>query len=157
MVNLSILISNSEEVTGPGGLFDFGLTLPLVGLQFVGLMLVLNFLLYTPILKVISERNDFIITNLSNASETLVKANELTAKYQEDLNNVRKETQLEIINSQKIHKKILDFELNISQKNIDSLLDKVLLDFKFKKENVLSNLDNQIQILTTQIEKKLSI
>ena len=77
--------------------------------------------------------------------------------YQEDLNNVRKETQLEIINSQKIHKKILDFELNISQKNIDSLLDKVLLDFKFKKENVLSNLDNQIQILTTQIEKKLSI
>ena len=34
MVNLSILISNSE-LSGPGGLFDIDATLPLVAIQFL--------------------------------------------------------------------------------------------------------------------------
>jgi len=155
MVNLSILISDSVE--GPGGLFDIGATLPLVALQFVLLAFVLNSLLYTPLLTIISERNDSIVNNLANASQTLTKANELTTQYEQELSSVRKEAQLEIGKSQKIHKEILDIELDISQKYIDSLLDKVTIDFNNKKDDVLSNLDNQIKLLTSQIEKKLSI
>jgi hypothetical protein len=34
MINLSILISSSEVISGPGGLFDFNATLPLVAIQF---------------------------------------------------------------------------------------------------------------------------
>jgi hypothetical protein len=64
---------------------------------------------------------------------------------------------LEIANSQKIHKEILDIELNISQKYIDSLLDKITNEFLTKKESVLNNLDKEIQVLSTQIENKLSI
>jgi len=60
-------------------------------------------------------------------------------------------------NHKKIHKEILDIELDISQKYIDSLLDKVTIDFNNKKDDVLNNLDNQIKLLTSQIEKKLSI
>jgi len=155
MVNLSILISDSVE--GPGGLFDIGATLPLVALQFVLLAFVLNSLLYTPLLTIISERNDSIVNNLANASQTLTKANELTTQYEQELSSVRKESQLEIGKSQKIHKEILDIELDISQKYIDSLLDKVTIDFNNKKDDVLNNLDNQIKLLTSQIEKKLSI
>jgi len=55
MVNLSILISSSE-VSGPGGLFDFNATLPLVAIQFILLMLILNTILYSPLLTVIEER-----------------------------------------------------------------------------------------------------
>ena len=62
--------------------------------------------------------------NLSKASEILTKANKLTAQYEQELSNVRKEAQLEITNSQKIHKEILDIELNISQKYIDNLCKK---------------------------------
>mgnify|MGYP006096412499 CR=1 FL=1 len=152
MVNLSILISDSVE--GPGGLFDIGATLPLVALQFVLLAFVLNSLLYTPLLTIISERNDSIVNNLANASQTLTKANELTTQYEQELSSVRKEAQLEIGKSQKIHKEILDIELDISQKYIDSLLDKVTIDFNNKKDDVLNNLDNQIKLLTSQIEKK---
>jgi len=155
MFNLSILISDSVE--GPGGLFDIGATLPLVALQFVLLAFVLNSLLYTPLLTIISERNDSIVNNLANASQTLTKANELTTQYEQELSSVRKEAQLEIGKSQKIHKEILDIELDISQKYIDSLLDKVTIDFNNKKDDVLNNLDNQIKLLTSQIEKKLSI
>jgi F-type H+-transporting ATPase subunit b len=156
MVNLSILISSSET-SGPGGLFDIGATLPLVAIQFVILMLVLNVLLYSPLLSVITERNDFVITNLAKASETLTKANELTTQYEQELNSVRKEAQSEIANSQKIHKEILDIELNISQKYIDNLLDNITQEFFIKKESIINNLDDQIDVLTTQIESKLSI
>ena len=41
-----------------GGLFDFGGTLPALALQFLVLMVVLNFILYMPLLNVI---NMFII------------------------------------------------------------------------------------------------
>jgi len=53
MVNFSILISSSE-VSGPGGLFDINATLPLVAIQFVLLMLILNAILYNPLLSIIS-------------------------------------------------------------------------------------------------------
>ena len=156
MVNFSMLISNSE-VSGPGGLFDFDATLPLVAIQFVLLMLVLNILLYSPLLAAIAERNDFILNNLAKASETLAKANELTAQYEQELTGVRKEAQLEITNSQKIHKEILEIELNISQKYIDNLLNTITRDLLNKKDIALSSLDNIVQSLCIEIETKLSI
>ena len=156
MVNLSILISSSET-SGPGGLFDINATLPLVAIQFLLLMAILNVLLYSPLLTAITERNDFILNNLSKASDTLAKANELTAQYEQELNSVRKEAQLEIANSQKIHKEILDIELNISQKYIDNLLESITNEFLTKKESVLNNLGSEIQTLTTEIENKLSV
>jgi F-type H+-transporting ATPase subunit b len=156
MVNLSILISSSET-SGPGGLFDIGATLPLVAIQFVILMLVLNVLLYSPLLSVITERNDFVITNLAKASETLTKANELTTQYEQELNSVRKEAQSEIANSQKIHKEIFEIELNISQKYIDNLLDTITKDLLDKKNTALNSLDTIVQSLCVEIETRLSI
>ena len=127
MINFSILISSSE-ISGPGGLFDLNATLPLVAIQFVLLMFILNVTLYNPLLTIIEERKDYILTNLSEASDILRKANELTTKYEQELEDVRKQAQLEITKSQKIHKEILEVEVNISQKYIDSLLDNITKD-----------------------------
>jgi F-type H+-transporting ATPase subunit b len=156
MVNLSILISNSE-VSGPGGLFDIDATLPLVAIQFILLMVVLNIILYSPLLTIIEERKEYILTNLGKASELLSEANKLTAQYEEELNSVRKEAQLEITNSQKIHKEILEIELNISQKYIDNLLDTITKDLLNKKNIALNSLDEIVQSLCLDIETRLSI
>jgi F-type H+-transporting ATPase subunit b len=156
MVNLSILISNSE-VSGPGGLFDINATLPLVAIQFLLLMVILNVILYSPLLTIIEERKEYILTNLGKASELLSEANKLTAQYEEELNNVRKEAQLEITNSQKIHKEILEIELNISQKYIDNLLDTITKDLLDKKNVALNSLDEIVQSLCVDIETRLSI
>ena len=77
MINISLLISSSE-ISGPGGLFDINATLPLVAVQFLLLMVILNILLYSPLLAIITERNEYILNNLAKASETLAKANKLT-------------------------------------------------------------------------------
>jgi F0F1-type ATP synthase membrane subunit b/b' len=75
----------------------------------------IKYSLYSPLLTIIEERKEYILTNLGKASE--IEANKLTTQYEEELANVRREAQLEITNSQKIHKEILEIELNIS-KNI---------------------------------------
>ena len=156
MINLSILISSSE-VNGPGGLFDIDATLPLVAIQFLILMVILNVILYTPLLNVMEERKEFILTNLSKASKLVAEADKLTTQYEQELDNVRKEAQLEITNSQKIHKEILEVELNISQKYIDNLLDTVIKDLLTKKEISLNSLDEIVQSLCIMIETKLAI
>ena len=156
MINFSILISSSE-VSGPGGLFDINATLPLVAIQFVLLMVALNVVLYNPLLTVIEERKEYILTNLSEASNVLAEANKLTTQYEQELEDVRKQAQLEIAKSQKIHKEILEVEVNISQKYIDNLLDTITKDLLAKKEIALNNLDEIVQSLATDIETRLAI
>merc|ERR1712157_497079 len=156
MINPSILISNSE-VNGPGGLFDFDATLPLVAIQFILLMLILNAILFSPLLTIIEDRNEFILTNLAKASEMLTQANTMTTQYQDELSKVRKEAQLEIANSQKIHKEIFEIELNTSQTYIDNLLDKAIKQLSEKQNKAISNLDTNVKSLCLEIENQLSI
>jgi len=156
MVNFSILISNSE-VSGPGGLFDFNATLPLVAIQFVLLMLILNTILYSPLLTIIEERKEYILNNLAEASEILTKANELTTYYEEELSNVRKEGQLLVTDGQKIHKELLEIELNTSQAYLDKLLDTIVEDLMDKQKTALNSLDTIVQSLCVKIESQLSI
>jgi F-type H+-transporting ATPase subunit b len=156
MINFSILISNSE-VSGPGGLFDINATLPLVAIQFLLLTVILNIILYNPLLTIIEERKEYILTNLSKASEILAEANKLTEQYEQELTSVRKEAQLEITNSQKIHKETLEAELKVSQKSIDNLLDTITKDLFAKKDIALNSLDEIVQSLCVDIETRLSI
>tara|TARA_B100000767_G_C19773529_1_gene541342 strand:- start:4465 stop:4935 length:471 start_codon:yes stop_codon:yes gene_type:complete len=156
MVNFSILISNSE-VSGPGGLFDFNATLPLVAIQFVLLMLILNTVLYSPLLTIIEERKEYILNNLAEASEILTKANELTTYYEQELSNVRKEGQLLVTDGQKIHKELLEIELNTSQAYLDKLLDTIVEDLMDKQKTALNSLDTIVQSLCVKIESQLSI
>ena len=156
MINLSILISSSE-VSGPGGLFDVDATLPLVAAQFVLLTILLNTILYSPLLNIIEERKEYILNNLSKASEILAEASTLTKQYEQQLTSVRKEAQLEITNSQKIHKEILETELNISQKYIDNLLDIITKNLLSKRDIALNSLDENVKSLSSDIETRLSI
>ena len=156
MINFSILISLSE-IEGPGGLFDINATLPLVAIQFILLMVLLNVILYSPLLTIIEERKEYVLSNLAEASEKLAQAKELTTQYEEDIQNAEKQAQLAIANSQKQHKEILDVELNIAQTSIDNLLEVISIDLNNQKQTALNNLDTIVQALCVEVESKLSI
>jgi F-type H+-transporting ATPase subunit b len=156
MINFLTLFFSSE-VSGPGGLFDIDATLPLIAFEFVLLMVLLNILLYSPLLTVIDERKEYILTKLSKASDLLTEANKMTTQYEEELANVRSEAQFEIANSQKIHKEILDLEINISQNYLDELLKIATNDFEEKRIAALDNLEESVQSLCDEINTKLSI
>lgn len=151
------MLLSSSEVSGPGGLFDIDATLPLIALEFSLLMIILNIILYGPLLKVIEERKEYILTKLGKASELLAEANKLTSEYETELVSLRSEAQLEITNSQKIHKEVLDLEINISQSYLDELLNKVTIDFEEKRLIALDNLEESVQSLCDDINTRLSI
>jgi F-type H+-transporting ATPase subunit b len=120
-------------------------------------MVILNIILYSPLLTIIEERKEYILSRLAEASEKLAQAKQLTTQYEQDLETARKEAQLEIANSQNIHKEILDIELDISQKYINSLLETISSDLFNKKKTALDSLDSSVQALCNEVETKLSI
>jgi F-type H+-transporting ATPase subunit b len=149
---VSLLLSEEK-----GGLFDLGASVPLVAVQFLVLMFILDNILYSPLIEVINSRNTFILGNLAKASELVASASEITKKYEEELLVVRKSAQLDIATSQKINKEILELELQTSQKYINDLLSKIFEDFAAKKQKVLDTLEGETTELSNQILDKLFI
>ena len=140
MNNQMFIVLAAEE---KGGLFDFGATLPIVAIEFLVLLFVLNLILYSPLTNMINTRNEYILDNLSQASEILAEATELTTQYETELKATKKQAQLEIAESQKIQKQSFEVELNLSQKYIDTLLQKILSNFATTKETIFSNLESE--------------
>ena len=95
------MLNQSLILLSAGGLFDFGATLPALALEFILLMVILNLILYTPLLNVINQRNNYIFENLSQSSDLLAQANELSAKYETELKTSRQASQIEIKQAQK--------------------------------------------------------
>ena len=146
-MNEHIFILLAQE-GGPGGLFDIGATLPLVAIQFLLLMFILNSVLYNPLIALMNQRNEYILDNLSKASEMLINTEKLTTQYENELLITKKKAQKTISELQKLQKESFNNELNLSQKQIDILVQKILTNFATKKQTVLNNLEPEINSLS---------
>jgi F-type H+-transporting ATPase subunit b len=122
-MNEQFFIILAEE-SKKGGLFDIGATLPLVAIQFLILMFLLNLLLYNPLTTLMNQRNEYILDNLSKASNMLVTAEELTTQYETELAATKQDAQKEINDLQQIQKESFVTELNLSQNYIDAIVQK---------------------------------
>jgi F-type H+-transporting ATPase subunit b len=153
LINEKIFILVAE--TEKGGLFDIGPTLPLVAIQFLILMFVLNIVLYKPIIKLVNERNDNILKNLSKSSEILLAVSDMSNKYENGLKLIKKEAKQNIEELKKIQKEKFEKELSDSQKSLDIIVEKILDNFNLKKQNTLKNINIEVTSLATQIIKSL--
>lgn len=152
-MNEQILIVLAEEERG--GLFDFGATLPLMAVQFLLLMFILNLVLYTPLLTLINKRNEYIVSNLAKASEILAQANQLTSEYEEELAKTKKQAQQELLQSQNAQKASFNTELSLAQKSVETLIQEVLTNFESKKKGILDTLEADITSLSSAIYQEL--
>jgi F-type H+-transporting ATPase subunit b len=146
-----ILVAEAER----GGLFDIGPTLPLVAIQFLILMFILNIILYKPLIKLVNERNETILKNLSKSSEILLAVSNMSNKYENGLKLIKKETKQNIEELKTIQKEKFEKELSDSQKSLDIIVEKILDNFNFKKQNTLENINIEVTSLATQIIKSL--
>jgi len=151
MTNLIFLLAEEQQ----GGLFDFNATLPLMALQILLLMVVLNLVFYTPVAKVLDERDEYIRKNLTEASETLAKAEAITKKYEQDLAQERRESQLIIASPQKEAQEIVAMEIKQAQKDTESLVNEATQQLNTQKEKALLALEEQVNTLSEQIKNKL--
>nr|YP_010337152.1 ATP synthase CFO B' subunit subunit II [Pseudoerythrocladia kornmannii]QUE28232.1 AtpG [Pseudoerythrocladia kornmannii]UNJ16737.1 ATP synthase CFO B' subunit subunit II [Pseudoerythrocladia kornmannii] len=158
MIYLTFLLAGeTAEEVGKGGLFDFNATLPLMVLQFLVLMTVLNFIFYKPIAKVLDEREEYVRTSLTTASANLLQADQLTARYEDDLAIARKEAQQIISQSKKEAQEIVTQRLQEAQKEAEKLVVAASAQLNEQKENALKTLESQVDTLSNQIKSKLLV
>ena len=140
---------------GSGGLFDFNATLPLMAIQFVLLTVVLTFLFYKPVSKVIDEREAYISGNLSQASEKLVKADELYKQYDEQLKAARVNAQTIIAKSEKDAKDAVALEIGEARTDAAKLIAQTNKELEAQKSLALEKLETQVDELSQLIKEKL--
>jgi len=140
---------------GAGGLFDFNATLPLMAIQFVLLTVILTFIFYKPVAKVLDERDKFINGNLTQASEKLIKADELYSQYDEQLKTARIEAQSIIAQSEKDAKDIVALEVSQARKDAANLIAQTNKDLEAQKSIALQKLETQVDELSELIKEKL--
>ena len=140
---------------GAGGLFDFNATLPLMAIQFILLTVVLTFVFYKPVSKVIDEREAYINGNLTTASEKLIKADELYSQYDEQLKTARVNAQTVIAQSEKEAKDIVAAEINDARQDAAKLIERTNKDLEVQKTQALEQLETQVDELSQLIKEKL--
>jgi F-type H+-transporting ATPase subunit b len=149
---LARMLAMSE---GAGGLFDFNATLPLMALQFILLTVALTFIFYKPVAKILEDRETFISTNLAQASEKLVTADELYKQYDEQLKEARTSAQSVIAQSEKEAKYIVALEITQARKDATSLIEQTNKELEAQKSVALQQLETQIDDLSALIKEKL--
>jgi F-type H+-transporting ATPase subunit b len=140
---------------GAGGLFDFNATLPLMALHFISLTVILTFLFYKPIGKLLEEREALINKNLSEASEKLLKADELCTQYEQQLKDAKAEAQAVIAQAENEAKTIVAEEINQARSDASSLIAQTNKELEAQKQLALQKLDTQIDELSQLIKEKL--
>lgn len=140
---------------GAGGLFDFNATLPLMALQFILLTTVLTFLFYKPVAKVLEDREAYISGNLADASEKLIKADELYKQYDEQLKTARVNAQSVVANSEKEAKEIVASEISAARADAVKLIDQTNKELEAQKSIALQKLETQLDELSQLIKEKL--
>ena len=140
---------------GAGGLFDFNATLPLMAMQFILLTVVLTFIFYKPVSKVIDERETYISGNLTQASEKLIKADELYNEYDEQLKTARVNAQAVIAQSEKEAKDVVALEITEARADAAKLIEKTNKELEAQKSLALEKLEAQVDELSQLIKEKL--
>ena len=152
LTSLAQMLAISE---GAGGLFDFNATLPLMALQIILLSVVLTFVFYKPVSKVIDDRENYINGNLTTASEKLIKADELYSQYDEQLKTARVNAQSVIAQSEKEAKEVVAAEINEARKDAAKLIERTNKDLEAQKSLALEQLEGQVDELSQLIKEKL--
>ncbi len=150
-----LAVETAETAAKEGGLFDFDATLPLMALQFLLLVVVLNAVFYKPLNKAIDDRDDYIRNNLLEARERLAKAERLTKQYEQELAETRRKSQATIAAAQADAQKITAQKMAQAQAEAQSQREQALKEIEQQKAEALASLEHQVDALSSQILEKL--
>lgn len=154
MTNWTILLA-VETAAKEGGLFDLDATLPLMAVQFLILVAVLNAVFYKPLTKSIDDRDNYIRTNLLEGREKLSKAESLTQKYEQDLAETRRQSSAIIAAAQADAQKIAAQKIAEAQAEAIALREQAGREIEEEKQRAFQSLEQEVDALSRQIVEKL--
>ena len=136
-------------------MFDFDATLPVMALQFILLVIILNATFYKPLNEVLDKRADYIRQQEIGGKEHLEKARELAAQYEQQLSETRKKSQEVVISAQSEAKKIASEAIVIAQQEAQIKKEAVAKEIAQQRQDALKVLEKQVDVLSHQILEKL--
>lgn len=156
MTNWMILLAaEAVETTKEGGLFNFDATLPLMAVQFLVLVALLNVLFYKPLTRVLDERDDYVRKNLNEAKENAKKSEELAQKFEAQLKDARRESQEIIAQAQAEAQEEASKNIAQAQQEVQAQREKATAEIEAQKKEALQSLESQVDTLSHQVLEKL--
>ncbi|MCG9892620.1 MAG: F0F1 ATP synthase subunit B' [Thermosynechococcaceae cyanobacterium MS004] len=136
-------------------MFDFDATLPLVAIQFLLLVVVLNAVFFKPLSKVLSDRQDYVSSNNTEARERQDKAKRLAQDYSEKLSSSRRQSQTIITDAQTAAQKQSSAQVAEAQRKLQEQATSIQLELEQQKQAAFSALEKEVDTLSQQLLKKL--
>ena len=143
------------ETGKQGGLFDLDATLPLVAIQFLILVLILNATFYKPLGTAIDQRNDYVRKNQLDAQERLAKAEQMAKQYEQELAAARKRSQTIVAEAQADAQKIAAQKMAEAQREAQAQREQAFQEIEQQKQAAMGSLQQQVDGLSRQILEKL--
>lgn len=153
MMHWTFLLAEATEEAG--GLFDLDATLPLMALQFLILVAVLNAVFYKPIGQALDDRDNYIRTNQADARERLMKAEALAKQYEQELAETRRQTAALVAKAQEEAQEISAQKVAEAQREAQAQREQAQQELDKQKEEALRSLEQQVESLSRQILEKL--
>lgn len=136
-------------------MFDFDATLPLMAVQFLLLVVILNAVFYKPMTRVIEERSDYIRSNEQDAKTRLAKAEELAEQYEQELASTRRKAQSIIESAQVAAQKVAAEEIGKAQEEARSQREQAQAEIEQQKQEAMRSLEQEVGVLSRQLLEKL--
>jgi F-type H+-transporting ATPase subunit b len=143
------------EAAEKGKLFDFDATLPLMAIQFVVLVFVLNALFYKPLGKVLDDRADYIRGGVSGGKERLAEAEKLTKQYETELATARREAQATIAAAKAEATEVTSKQIAEAQAAAQAQREQAQQEIDRQKQDAFAALQQDVDALSHQILTKL--
>ncbi|PZV17881.1 MAG: F0F1 ATP synthase subunit B' [Leptolyngbya sp.] len=136
-------------------MFDFDATLPLMAVQFLLLVVVMNAIFYKPLTKAIEDRGEYIRRNQVEAQERLSKAETLAKQYEQDLAETRRQSQALITTAQADAQQIVAGKIAEAQEEARHQKEQTQKDLDQQKQEALRSLEQEVDSLSRQILDKI--
>jgi len=150
-----LLATEAVEESAKGGLFDIDATLPLMALQFLLLVAILNVVFYKPLGKALDDRAQYVRNQLGQAQERKEKSEAIAQQYEQELKDVRRQSQEIIANAQAEAEKIVAAEIQKAQQEVQMKKEEAAKTMEAEKAQALASLEQQVEELSSQIVAKL--
>ena len=151
----STVLVAAEAVEHKGGLFDINATLPIMAVQFVVFVALLNVVFFKPLTKAIDDRDDYVREQIIGSKERLEKAELIVKEYEQELAAARKATQNVLATAQsganKIRKERIDEAIAEAQAKVAA----AKAEIDKQKQDATASLDAEVESLSRQVLEKL--
>lgn len=138
-------------------MFDFDATLPLMAVQFMLLVVLLNIVFFKPLTKVLEERSEVIRASQSGAKEGLEKIQAITAQYEKELADSRRQYQAILDQAKAEAQKIADDEVAAAQAEAIAQREQAQRELDQQKSAAMATLEQQVDSLSREILDKVLV